>query len=80
MKSESLFSGEKIRKNIITICCLLNSQRMLKVMPVTVFIICIRTERPGQTVDSDEMPQKAANGQGLYCLPYIQQYFRHINR
>ena len=32
------------------------------------------------SVDPDEMLQNAASHLGLYCLPYIQQYFRHIDR
>ena len=30
--------------------------------------------------DPDQTPQNAASDKGLHCLPYIQQYFRHINR
>ena len=32
------------------------------------------------SVDPDQMPQNEASDQGLYCLPLIQHYFRHINR
>ena len=31
-------------------------------------------------VHKDQMLQNAAFDQGLHCLPYIQQYFPHINR
>ena len=32
------------------------------------------------SVDLDQMPQNTASDQILHCLPYIQQYFRHISR
>ena len=32
------------------------------------------------SVDLDQMPQKMVSDQGLHYLPYMQQYFRHINR
>ena len=32
------------------------------------------------SVDPDQTPQYAASDQGLHCLPYIQQYFKHIKR
>ena len=32
------------------------------------------------SVDPDKTMQSAASEQGLHCLPYIQQYFKHINR
>ena len=31
------------------------------------------------SVDPDKMPQNMASDQGLHCLTYIQQYFRHSN-
>ena len=32
------------------------------------------------SVDPDQMMQNMASDQGLHCLAYIRQYFRHINR
>ena len=32
------------------------------------------------SVDPDKMLQNAASDQGVHSLPYILQYFRHINR
>ena len=32
-----------------------------------------------QSVDPDQTPQNAESDQSLLCLPYIQQYLRHIN-
>ena len=31
------------------------------------------------SVDPDQMPHNVASDQCLHCLPYIQQYFRHIS-
>ena len=39
-----------------------------------------RQAKSANSVDPDQMPQNAASDQGLLCLPYIQQYLRHINR
>ena len=32
------------------------------------------------SVDPDQMPNNVLSDQGLHCLLYIQQYFRHIKR
>ena len=32
------------------------------------------------SIDPDQMLHSAASDQGLYCLPLIQQFFKHINR
>ena len=41
----------------------------------TVITLCIGTD----SLDPDQLPQNASFDQSLHCLPYIQQYFRHIN-
>ena len=47
---------------------------MMATAYTTVFTICIRTDRPEQTVlDPDETQMNAASHQGLHCLPLIQQ-------
>ena len=33
----------------------------------------------GNSADPDQMLQNAASDQGLHCLVFTQQYFRHIN-
>ena len=44
----------------------------------TVFTICIRTDRPEQTVQTQmrrrRTQQNAASHLGLHCLPLIQQF------
>ena len=42
----------------------------------TVITLSIETN----SVDPDQTPQNAASGQSLHCLPYTQQYSRHIKR
>ena len=42
----------------------------------TVITLSIETN----SVDPDQTPQNAASDQSLHCLPYTQQYSRHIKR
>ena len=48
-------------------------QIMTKQVPCTVITLSIGANRPLQTV-------YVASDQGLHCLPYIQQYLRHLKR
>ena len=55
---------------------------------ITIILIYIYRNNPkywnlqafANSVDPDQMPQNAASDLGLHCLPYVQQYFRHIKR
>ena len=40
---------------------------------------CWNRQAFANSVDPDQMPQCVASNQSLHFLPYIQQYFRHIN-
>ena len=46
---------------------------------ITIFTLCMRTERPEQTFRPRSDAQNAASDQGLYCLPLSLQ-FRHVPR
>ena len=57
-------------------------QTLFKVPNICLLNICqlVGPDRDGQT-DSQHtiILQNVASDQSLHCLPYIQQYFRHIN-
>ena len=45
----------------------------------TIITLSIGTDMPEQTVKTEQMLQNVASDQGLECLPFIQQYLKHIS-
>ena len=60
-----------------------NSIRFVRNIKNTVTALSIGTDiykAFANSVDPAQMPQNVASDQGLHCLLYVQQYFRHIKR
>ena len=52
----------------------------LAVSDITVIKLGIATDSPEQNnLDADQTLQYVMSGQGLHCLPLVQQYFKHIS-
>ena len=71
----------KIKNKMYSVAVVISQLRVNKIDLLTVITLSIETDMPfANSVDPDQMLWNTASDQGLHCLPYIQQYFRQINR